>query len=74
MEDIHTGSRIEPSDTIDFQEISDYIAESMSHAKLAFEMHINLDDEALASVGDDVKLLAKAVVDMFEDGDGYSWV
>jgi hypothetical protein len=75
MGDVHTGSSTETlSDTVDFQEISGYVADSMVHAKLAFDLHINFDDGALASIGDDIKLVAKAVVDMIEDGDGYSWV
>jgi hypothetical protein len=60
---------------VDFQDISDYVAEMMTcHTKLSFDLHIKFDDEALTSVDHDAKLLAKAVVDMVEDGYGYSWV
>jgi hypothetical protein len=61
---------------IDFHEISDHIAELISHENLPFEVDINIkfDNETLTDIGDDVKLVAKAVAGMIENGDGYSWV
>jgi hypothetical protein len=75
-EDAQSASGIETLfEIVDFQDISDYVAEMMTcHTKLAFDLHIKFDDEALTSVDHDAKLLAKAIVDMVEDGDGYSWV
>jgi hypothetical protein len=62
-------------ETIDFYEVSDYVADKISCcAKLAIDLNIRLDDETLTSVSHDVKSLVKLVADTIEDGDGYSWV
>lgn len=67
MADIPTVSKI------DLEDISDYVADFMGREMLAFDINIRFNDETLTSIGD-VKMLAKAIVDMVEDGDGYSWV
>jgi hypothetical protein len=75
-ENSESGSKSETSfETIDFYEVSDYIADRVSGcAKLAVDLNIKFDDETLTSISPNVKLLVKAVVDVIEDGDGYSWV
>lgn len=75
---VQTGSTETSLDTVSLQEISGYIGDVTAvlepGAKLALNLSIKLDDEALTTASHDVKLLAKVVVDMVEDGDGYSWV
>ncbi|CAG8603857.1 11442_t:CDS:2, partial [Scutellospora calospora] len=62
---------------IPINEISSYISDiidSLEDSILFSTFHIKLDEDILTSVGTDISIMAKLIVDEIEEGDNFKWV
>ncbi|CAG8611648.1 7430_t:CDS:1 [Cetraspora pellucida] len=75
---IRTESQSENNtDKITFINIIEYISNQNSNLEedlgISFNLRIKIDDNILANVQHDTKLLVKLIVDEIEEGDRYNW-